>query len=124
LKNLFNDLGGGGGILRLGKAFLGLVVSKTGHTFAPALGGLFLSSGFRGVKTMILETPMGAISISIDNVNSVKGVGDRMCPCTTTIILMDLGPTFGGGGASTGAAKFLRSNHVNLHDEVFQIINV
>jgi hypothetical protein len=47
-----------------------------------------------------------------------------MCPCTMMMILMDLGPTFGGGGASIEVAKFLRSNHVSINDEVFQIVNV
>ena len=90
-----------------------------GHNFAPALGGLFLPCGFPGLKTMILKAPMDAISISVVNANILEGVRDQVCTCTMMVILIDLGPTFGGGGASIGAAKFLRSNHVSLHDECY-----
>jgi hypothetical protein len=68
-----------GGLLRLGKEFLGLVVSETGRNCAPALGVTFLPCGFPGVITTILEIPMDASSISIDNDNIFKGVGGGGC---------------------------------------------
>jgi hypothetical protein len=81
----------GGGLLRLGKAFLGLVVSETGSNFAPALGVLFLHYGFPGVKITILETPVDASSISIDNVNNVKRVGGVGVPLHNDDNLDELG---------------------------------
>jgi hypothetical protein len=90
---------------------------EMGHNFAPALGGLLLPGGFPGVKTMILVAPLNAPSISVDNANSIGGLGDLMYLCTVMIILIDLGPSLGGSGASSEAAKFQWSKHVILHDD-------
>jgi hypothetical protein len=106
-------------LLRLMTAFLLRLILETGRNFSPALGGLLLPGGFPRAKTVILIAPLDASSIYVDNTNILGGLGYLLCPRTLMIISIDMGTSLEGGGASGGAAKFLRRNQVSLHDDNF-----
>jgi hypothetical protein len=76
-----------------------------GCKLAPVYGGLLLPWA-RLPSLLTMTTVMGGLEII-----------SYMCPRTVMIILIDWGPAFGGYGISSGAAKFLMSNHMSLNHE-------